>query len=69
VTERIRPLTIDGRRVHQVGMPWHFGWQGYATGDIVNTLSAIVGDANTTIHEGKAFTCGLRKGRIARAGG
>jgi formate dehydrogenase major subunit len=63
VTDRMRPLRIDGQTVHQIGMPWHFGWQGYATGDIVNTLSAIVGDPNTTIHEGKAFTCNLRRGR------
>ncbi len=42
-------------------MPWHFGWEGYATGDIANVLTAIVGDPNTTIHEGKAFTCNLRK--------
>jgi formate dehydrogenase major subunit len=67
VTERLRPFEIDGRRVYQIGMPWHFGWQGYATGDIVNTLSAVVGDPNTTIHEGKAFTCALRRGRIQRA--
>jgi formate dehydrogenase major subunit len=68
ITERLRPFTIDGRRVYQIGMPWHFGWQGYATGDIVNTLSAIVGDPNTTIHEGKAFTCNLRKGRLRQPG-
>ena len=66
VTERIQPLMLDGRRIHQVGLPWHFGWQGYATGDIANVLSAIVGDPNTTIHEGKAFTCNLRKGRLRR---
>jgi formate dehydrogenase major subunit len=64
VTDRLRPFEIDGRRVYQIGMPWSFGWQGYATGDIANTLSPIVGDPNTTIHEGKAFTCGLRKGRL-----
>ncbi len=64
VTDRLRPFTINGQRVYQIGMPWHFGWQGYATGDIANTLSAIVGDPNTTIHEGKAFTCNLRKGRL-----
>jgi formate dehydrogenase major subunit len=68
VTDRLRPFEIDGRLVYQVGMPWHFGWQGYATGDIANTLTAIVGDPNTTIHEGKAFTCDLRKGRLARGG-
>jgi formate dehydrogenase major subunit len=64
VTERLRPFMIDGRLVYQIGMPWHYGWEGYATGGIANTLSAIVGDPNTTIHEGKAFTCNLRKGRL-----
>jgi formate dehydrogenase major subunit len=66
VTHRLRPLEIAGRHIHQVGMPWHFGWLGYASGDIVNTLSAVVGDPNTTIHEGKAFTCNVRKGRLVR---
>lgn len=66
VTERLRPLEIDARRVYQIGLPWHFGWHGYATGDVVNTLSAIVGDPNTSIHEAKAFTCNLRKGRLLR---
>jgi formate dehydrogenase major subunit len=65
VTERLRPLEVAGRRIYQIALPWHFGWQGYATGDIANTLSAIVGDPNTTIHEGKAFTCNLRKGRLS----
>jgi len=64
ITERLRPFEIDGKRIYQIGMPWHFGWQGYATGDVANVLSAIVGDPNTTIHEGKAFTCNLRKGRL-----
>jgi formate dehydrogenase major subunit len=64
VTERLRPLEIDGRSVYQIGLPWHFGWHGYATGDVVNTLSAIVGDPNTSIHEAKAFTCTLKKGRL-----
>jgi formate dehydrogenase major subunit len=64
VTNRLRSLTIDGRQVFQIGMPWHFGWLGYATGDIVNNLSALVGDPNTSIHEGKAFTCNVRKGRL-----
>jgi formate dehydrogenase major subunit len=64
VTERLRPLEIAGRRIHQIGMPWHFGWEGYATGDIANVLTSVVGDANTSIHEGKALTCALRKGRL-----
>ena len=64
VTRRLRPFIIDGRRIYQIGMPWHFGWQGYATGGVANTLTAVVGDPNTTIHEGKAFTCNLYKGRL-----
>ncbi len=69
VTERIRPFTIDGRIVHQVGMPWVFGWEGYARGDIANVLLAITGDANTSIHTTKAVTVNLHKGRLAAAGG
>jgi formate dehydrogenase major subunit len=67
VTERLRPFEIAGRRVYQIGMPWHFGWRGYATGDIANLLTAIVGDPNTSMHENKALTCSLRKGRLAPA--
>ena len=66
VTKRLRPFLIDGKTVHQVGMPWHWGYQGIATGDIVNNVSALVADPNVTIHEGKAFTCRIEKGR-ARA--
>ena len=61
VTRRLRPFRFDGRTIYQVGMPWHFGWHGYATGAIANVLTSVVGDPNTTIHEGKAFTCNIRK--------
>jgi len=64
VTDRLRPFEIDGRRVYQIGMPWHYGYKGYATGSIANELSSVVGDPNTSIHEGKAFTCNIRKGRL-----
>lgn len=66
VTERLRPFRIDGRTIYQIGMPWHFGWAGYATGDIMNVLTAVVGDPNTSMHENKALTCALRKGRLER---
>ena len=69
VTQRLRPLTVNGRIVHQVGMPWVFGWEGYARGDIANALLAIYGDPNTSIHTTKALTCALRKGRLAIPGG
>jgi formate dehydrogenase major subunit len=61
VTRRLRPLQIDGRTVHQVGMPWHWGYEGLVTGDIVNELTALVGDPNVTIHEGKAFVCNVER--------
>jgi formate dehydrogenase major subunit len=64
VTERIRPFLIEGRRVHQVGMPWVFGWDGYAHGAIANVLLGLYGDPNTSIHTTKAITCALRKGRL-----
>jgi formate dehydrogenase major subunit len=61
VTRRLRPFTIDGRTVHQVGMPWHWGWEGLSVGDVVNELTSLVGDPNVTIHEGKAFVCSVEK--------
>ena len=62
VTRRVRPFVIDGKTVHHVGMPWHWGYEGVSTGDVVNELSALVGDPNVTIHEGKAFVCNVEKG-------
>jgi formate dehydrogenase major subunit len=63
VTRRMKPFTIDGKTVHEIGMPWHWGWQGNAEGDVVNNLSALVADPNVTIHEGKVFTCNVRAGK------
>jgi hypothetical protein len=48
-------------------MPWHWGYRGIVTGDVVNTLAALVGDPNVTIHEGKAFMCQVQAGRRAAA--
>ncbi len=62
VTTRIKPLRIGGRMMEQVGLPWHFGFAGLATGDIANVLTAAVGCANTTIPEYKAFLCNIEKG-------
>ncbi len=69
VTERLRPFRINGRTIYQIGVPWVFGWQGYARGDVANALLAITGDANTSIHSTKALTCGLRAGRVGHADG
>ena len=67
VTRRLRPFEVMGRVVHQVGMPWHFGFRGIVTGAVVNTLSALIGDPNVTIHESKAFMCNVHAGRQATA--
>jgi formate dehydrogenase major subunit len=61
VTKRFRPYQMGDRLVHQVGLPWHWGFQGVATGDIVNLLTPNVGDANTTIQESKAFLCDIAR--------
>jgi formate dehydrogenase major subunit len=61
VTGRMRPFVIGGKRVHQVGMPWHWGWQGVVVGDVVNQLTALIGDPNVSIHEAKAFVCNVEK--------
>jgi formate dehydrogenase major subunit len=64
VTARFKPFKIGGQTVHQVGMPWCFGWQ-YPVhgrqGDSSNLLTATVGDANTMIPESKAFMVNIEK--------
>jgi formate dehydrogenase major subunit len=63
VTRRIRPFRLKGGKVvHHVGLPWHWGYKGLTKGDVVNDLSALVGDPNVTIHEAKVFVCNVRKG-------
>ena len=65
VTPRIRPFYVAGRMVHHVGLPWHWGYKGLTTGDVVNDLSALVGDPNVTIHEAKVFVCQVRAVRTS----
>jgi formate dehydrogenase major subunit len=63
VTPRIPPLTVQGRRLHQIGLPYHWGWAGYSTGDSANDLVEISLDPNVHIQETKAFACDIRPGR------
>ena len=65
VTKRFKPFTIMGKTVHQIGMPWHWGYQGLCKGDSANLLTPHVGDANTTIPEFKAFLVRITKGGAA----
>jgi formate dehydrogenase major subunit len=66
VTERMRPLRIDGRTVHQVGLPYHWGTRGLTTGDAANDLAHMALDPNVHIQEVKALTCDIRPGRRPR---
>jgi formate dehydrogenase major subunit len=61
VTARITPLVIAGRRVHQVGLPYHWGGRGLVTGDVVNDLLAISEEPNVRIFESKGLTCRLER--------
>jgi formate dehydrogenase major subunit len=66
VTERMVPLTIQGRTVHQVGLPYHWGSNGLIRGDAANDLMAIALDPNVHIPESKAAACDIRPGRRPR---
>jgi formate dehydrogenase major subunit len=63
VTRRMRPVWIDGEMVHQVGMPYHWGYNGKAKGDVVNDLLVISEEPNVRIMETKALICDIRPGR------
>lgn len=62
VTPRLKPFTIHGETVHQIGMIHHWGWAGtFSTGDVVNDLTPNVGDPNSFIPEYKAFLVNVEK--------
>jgi len=61
VTKRFKPFHLNGKTIHQVGIPWHWGYTGLSTGDSANVLTPHVGDANTMIPEYKAFLVNVRK--------
>ena len=62
VAKRMKPMQIRGKTVHQVGLPWQFGWlTPQDGGDAANLLSASVGEPNSSIPETKAFMVNVRK--------
>jgi formate dehydrogenase major subunit len=66
VTDRLAPVTVQGRVLHQVGVPWHWGGRGRSRGDAANDLFAMALDPNVHIQEVKAATCDIRRGRRPR---
>ena len=61
VTTRMPSLDINGRRVHQVGLPYHWGYRGLVTGDVVNDLLAISEEPNVRIFESKGLSCNVAR--------
>ncbi|MFG1701189.1 formate dehydrogenase [Nonomuraea sp. NPDC049309] len=66
VTDRIPSLHLNGRVLHQIGLPFHFGPNGLVTGDAANELSSISLDPNSHIQEVKALSADIRPGRRPR---
>ena len=64
VSRRIRPLHLNGKTLHQVAVPYHFGTAGLVRGGAANDLLTISGEPNVTIMEAKACTCNIVPGRL-----
>lgn len=62
VTERIRPLIVQGKKCHVIGIPWHYGWKFPKNGgDSANLITPNVVDPNTFIQETKCFIVNIKK--------
>jgi formate dehydrogenase major subunit len=66
VTDRLTPLRVQDRVVHQIWAPYHWGSVGLVTGDSANDLFGVVLDPNVLIQETKVTTCDIRPGRRPR---
>ena len=68
VTDRVRPLTVNGHTVHQIGLPYHWGVgkDAVVEGDGANDLLGVVLDPNVQIQESKVGSCDIRPGRRPR---
>jgi formate dehydrogenase major subunit len=66
VTPRVRPLRLNGRTVHQIGLPYHWGAVGLVRGGSANDLTSMVADPNVQIPEFKTLTGNIVPGRRSR---
>ncbi len=64
VTRRLRPLLVEGRVIHQIGLPFHWAFAGEVVGGNANDLTSLVADPNVSMHECKAFACQVHAGRL-----
>jgi formate dehydrogenase major subunit len=67
VTRRIKPMTVDGKRTYQIGIPIHWGYRGIAEDEgktaltLANLLTLAVTDPNANTPEFKGFLVKLEK--------
>jgi formate dehydrogenase major subunit len=61
VTDRMRPVTVNGKTVHQAAMPWHWGFKGLSTGPSANELTMDAVDVSAQIPETKTCLCNIQK--------
>ncbi len=67
VTRRIKPMTLDGKKTYQIGIPIHWGYRGIAEDEGktalngANVLSPAVTDPNANTPEFKGFLVKLEK--------
>ena len=68
VTDRMTPLVISGRTIHQIGLPYHWGVgkEAVVSGDSANDLLGVALDPNVQIQESKVGSCDIRPGRRPR---
>jgi formate dehydrogenase major subunit len=66
VTRRLQTLAIQGQSVHQIGIPFQWGYAGETVGSSVNDLIAMSAEPNVSMHETKVFACQVRAGRASR---
>jgi len=65
ITARMQTLTIDGKAIQQVGLPFHWGYSGLVKGDIGNDLIAISEEPTVRIMETKGVLCTVLPGKRA----
>ena len=63
VTRRVKPMVIDSKTIHQIGIPFQWGFAGEVVGSSANDLTSLVADPNVSMHEAKVFACRVRAGR------
>ena len=60
-TKRIKPLTVNGKKVYTVGIPIHWGFEGIVRGSLANLTTPFVWDPNSQTPEFKGFLCRIEK--------